>query len=102
MKRIKLTATLLAALVWVSPALSQSNAVDKNYEAEKAAEISSVKLQLATQRGSAAVQELNEAEDTLRRFKAAKTIDARHKLAAELEMAISRLKIAASAGSMPR
>ena len=102
MQRVKLMAVLLAAMAGISPALAQSNAVDRNYEAEKAAKISSVKLQLATQRGSVAVQELNETKDTFRRFKAAKTVDARQKLAAELEMAISRLKIATSAGSTQR
>ena len=48
------------------------------------------------------MQELNEAEDTLRRLKATKPADQRRKIAAELEMAITRLKIAAGAGSMQR
>ena len=102
MRRIKLSAMLLAALLAVAPALAQSKSIDRAYEAEKAAEISTAKLQLATQPGSAAVQELNEAEDTLRRLKATKPADQRRKIAAELEMAITRLKIAAGAGSMQR
>ena len=88
----------LAILLLATPALAQPVAIDKNYEAEKASEISTAKLQLATQPGSTAIQELNEAENTLRRLKDTKAIDQRRKLAAELEMAITRLKIAAGAG----
>jgi hypothetical protein len=88
----------LAILLLATPALAQPMAIDRNYEAEKAAEISTAKLQLATQPGSAAVQELTEAENTLRRLKDAKATDQRRKIAAELEMAITRLKIAAGAG----
>ncbi|WP_068493954.1 hypothetical protein [Paramagnetospirillum marisnigri] len=99
MKRI---AFVLAMLLVAVPALAQPMAVDKNYEAEKAAEISNAKLQLATQPGSAAVQELNEAEETLRRLKAAKLAEQRRKIAAELEMAITRLKIAASGSGAAR
>jgi len=89
----------LAILLLATPALAQPTAIDKNYEAEKASEISTAKLQLATQPGSTAVQELNEAGNTLRRLKETKAVDQRRKLAAELEMAITRLKIAAGAGS---
>jgi hypothetical protein len=78
---------------------AQSGSIDQRYEAEKAAEIANAKLQLATQPGSAAVQELTEAENTLRRLKAAKLADQRRKIAAELEMAITRLKIATGAGT---
>lgn len=67
MQRIKLPAMLLAVLLAAAPALAQSAAIDRAYEAEKTAEISTAKLQLATQPGSTAVQELNEAEDTLHR-----------------------------------
>ncbi|WP_096700806.1 hypothetical protein [Magnetospirillum sp. 15-1] len=88
----------LAILLLATPALAQPMAIDRNYEAEKAAEISTAKLQLATQPGSTAVQELNEAESTLRRLKDTKAADQRRKIAAELEMAITRLKIAAGAG----
>ncbi len=91
---------MTAAAAGISQA--QPAAVDSNYEAEKAAEISTAKLQLATQPGSTAVQELNEAEDTLRRLKAAKPADQRRRIAAELEMAIIRLKIAAGAGVTQR
>lgn len=102
MQRIKLPAMLLAAMLAAAPALAQSTAIDRAYEAEKAAEISTAKLQLATQPGSTAVQELNEAENTLRRLKATKPADQRRKLAAELEMAITRLKIAAGSGASQR
>lgn len=99
MQRIKLPAMLLAAMLAAAPALAQPAAIDRAYEAQKTAEISTAKLQLATQPGSTAVQELNEAEDTLRRLKATKLADQRRKIAAELEMAIARLKIAAGAGA---
>ena len=102
MQRIKLTALLVAIMVSASPALAQSSPIDRSYEAGKSAEISAIKLQLATQPGSAAVQELNEAEDTLRRLRATKPAETRRKLAAELEMAMSRLKIAASSGAPQR
>jgi hypothetical protein len=99
MRRINLLAMLLAAMLVAVPAMAQSKAIDQNYEAEKAAEISNAKLQLATQPGSAAVQELNEAEDTLRRLKSTNGAEMRRKIAAELEMAITRLKVAADAGA---
>jgi hypothetical protein len=99
---MKLKSLALAILLLAAPALAQPAVVDRNYEAEKAAEISTAKLQLATQPGSTAVQELNEAENTLRRLKEAKTTDQRRKIAAELEMAITRLKIAAGAGATQR
>jgi hypothetical protein len=97
-KAMKMKSLVLAVLLLATPALAQPTAIDRNYEAEKAAEISTAKLQLATQPGSMAVQELNEAENTLRRLKETKPADQRRKLAAELELAITRLKIAASAG----
>jgi len=94
LKSLALAALLLAA---PSLALAQPVTIDRNYEAEKTAEISNAKLQLATQPGSTAIQELNEAENTLRRLKETKPADQRRKIAAELEMAITRLKIAAGA-----
>ncbi len=99
---MKLKSLVLAILLLAAPALAQPTVVDRNYEAEKAAEISTAKLQLATQPGSTAVQELNEAENTLRRLKETKASDQRRKIAAELEMAITRLKIAAGAGVTQR
>ncbi len=96
---MKLKSLVLAVLLLSSPAMAQPAVIDRNYEAEKVAEISTAKLQLATQTGSTAVQELNEAEETLRRLKATKAADQRRKIAAELEMAITRLKIAAGVGS---
>jgi hypothetical protein len=97
MKSTSLILTLAALLLAAGTALAQHSAIDQNYEAEKAAEISTAKLQLATQPGSTAISELNEAESTLRRLKDTKVPDQRRKIAAELEMAITRLKIAAGA-----
>ena len=99
---MKLKSLVLAALLLAAPALAQPGPIDRNYEAEKAAEISNAKLQLATQPGSTAIQELNEAEETLRRLKETKPADQRRKIAAELEMSITRLKIAAGAGTSSR
>ncbi len=94
-KLLRLTA-LATFLALASAAMAQGNApIDKAYEDGKAAEISSVKLRLATQPAVTAIQELNEAEDTLRRLKEAKASEQRRKIAAELEMAITRLKMAA-------
>ncbi|WP_041633618.1 hypothetical protein [Magnetospirillum gryphiswaldense] len=104
MMRIAFRLAALAAFLALAPAaMAQGNGpIDNAYESSKAAELESVKLQLATQPGSTAVQELNEAEITLRRLKETKATDQRRKIAAELEMAITRLKIAAGAGSMQR
>lgn len=96
---MKLKSLVLAVLLLAAPALAQPAAIDKTYEASKAAEISSVKLQLATQPGSAAVQELGEAEQTLRRLQETKAPALRAKIATELEMAITRLKITANSGA---
>ncbi|ARJ64205.1 hypothetical protein WV31_00035 [Magnetospirillum sp. ME-1] len=96
--KIKQTLMVMMVAAMLSPAsiaLAQSGPIDKAYEDGKAAEISSVKLRLATQSATVAVQELNEAEGSLRRLKEAKASDLRRKIAAELEMAITRLKIAA-------
>lgn len=90
-----LTVVMLFAIL-TSAAPAQPLVVDKTYEAQKEAEIATARLQLATQPGSAAIQELNDVEDALRRLKIAKTPDQRTKIAAELEAAITRLKIAAN------
>lgn len=95
---MKLKFLALAVLLLATPALAQPVSIDRNYEAQKASEISTARLQLATQPGSTAIQELNESEDALRRLRATKAPDQRRKIAAELEMAITRLKIAAGAG----
>lgn len=89
---------LLAILMLLSvgTAFAQPASIDRDYEAQKASEISTARLQLATQPGSAAIQELHEAEDTLRRLKGTKAPDQRRKIAAELELAIAHLKIAAN------
>ncbi|CAA7620946.1 conserved exported hypothetical protein [Magnetospirillum sp. LM-5] len=96
---MKLNRTVLALLAGVAlalPALAQSVTIDKSYEAQKESEIATARLQLATQPGSAAVQELGEADALMRRLKATKPTDQRAKVATELEAAITRLKIAAN------
>ena len=93
---------ILVILSLATPAVGQPAAIDRNYEAEKVAEISNAKLQLATQPGWTAVQEMTEAGEALRHLKEAKTTEQRRKIAAELEMAIMRLKIAAGTGSTNR
>jgi hypothetical protein len=98
----RIVLVLLAGLVLTASALAQTVAIDSSYEAQKEAEIATARLQLAIQPGSAAVQELGEAESALRRLKETKAADLRRKIAAELEMAITRLKIAASAGNSAR
>jgi len=76
--------------------LAQTGTVDKAYEDGKAAEISSARLRLATRPAAAGIQELNEAEEALRRLKAAKDAETRRKIAAELDLAVTRLTIVAN------
>ena len=102
MRILKITTALLVTMLLAFPVQAQSDSVDKAYEAGKAAEISTIKLQLATQPGTTAVQELNEAEYILRRLKKTKSVEDRRNIAAELELAISRLKITANGGASVR
>lgn len=100
MRNLLSLAAMAAFLALAPAAMAQGNApIDRAYEDGKAAEISAVKLQLATRPAALAIQELNEAENALRRLKEAKAADQRRKIAAELEMAITRLKIAANGAS---
>ena len=100
MRKLLNLAAMAAFLALAPAAMAQGNGpIDKTSEDSKAAEISSVKLRLATRPAAAAVQELNEAEDALRRLKEAKASEQRRKIAAELEMAITRLKIVANGAS---
>ena len=97
--KIRKTLVAMAAVAMLfseAPALAQSGPIDKAYEDGKAAEISSARLRLATRPAAAGVQELNEAEGTLRRLKAAKDAETRRKIAAELDMAVTRLNIVAN------
>ena len=96
MRITKMVPALLVTMLLAFPVLAQTGSINKDYEAGKTAEIASIKLQLATQPGAAAVQELNEAEYILRRLKETKAVEDRRNIAAELELAISRLKIAAN------
>jgi len=100
--RETLVALFAVAMLGSAAALAQPATIGQAYEAEKAAEISTAKLQLATQSGSAAIQELNDAESALRRLGQARTAEQHRSVAAELEMAITRLKLAAGTGSGQR
>jgi len=86
----------VAMLASTAVALAQTGTVDKAYEDGKAAEISSARLRLATRPAAAGIQELNEAEEALRRLKAAKDAETRRKIAAELDLAVTRLTIVAN------
>ena len=92
----------VAMMASVSVALAQSGPIDTAYESGKAAEISSAKLRLATRPAASGVQELNEAEALLRRLKETKAADARRKIAAELDMAVTRLNLVANGGADER
>jgi hypothetical protein len=102
MRVFKNTTALLATTLLAFVAQAQTSPIDKNYETNKTAELSTIKLQLATQPGSTAVQELNEAEYILRRLKETKGAEDRRRIAAELELTVSRLKIAANGGASSR
>lgn len=94
-------ALMIIALCLATPqvqAQAITRSIDKSYEAQKESEIATARLQLATQPGSTAIQELAEAETALRRLQATKAADQRAKIAAELDSAIIRLKIAANPG----
>ena len=96
-----ISAAVAAFLALSSIALAQGTAtIDKNYEAAKAAELESVKLQLSTCSGATAMAELTEADSALRRLRETKSPEQRHKIATELESALTRLRLEAdSAGS---
>src|SRR5512145_1815908 len=98
MKSMPLLAALSAAMMVAGAALAQPATVDKSYEDAKAADISAARLSLAARPAAAGVQELNEAETLLRRLRSTKGADARRKLAAELDLAITRLSIVANDG----
>jgi hypothetical protein len=68
----RIVLAMLASFVLIPPALAQLVTIDKSYEAQKESEIATARLQLATQPGSAAAQELGEADALMRRLKAAK------------------------------
>ncbi|MEO5374888.1 MAG: hypothetical protein H7840_11500 [Alphaproteobacteria bacterium] len=73
----------------------------RDYEAAKAAEIAAVRLQLASRSGVGALQELADAETLLRRLKETRAPDLRRKLVAELDMALTRLHVAADGAGTP-
>lgn len=96
------TMVAVAMMTSVSVALAESGPIDKGYEDSKAAEISSARLRLATRPPATGVQELNEAEATLRRLKETKAADARRKVASELELAVTRLNLVANGSTNER
>ena len=87
----------LAAFLALAPvAMAQGNGpIDKAYESSKAAELESVKLQLATRQDSRGIGELTEAESALRRLRETKAADQRAKISAELDSALARLHLVA-------
>ncbi len=85
----------VAMLTSAAVALSQPAPIDKAYEASKAAELESVKLQLVTRQDSRGIGELTEAESALRRLRDTKAPDQRVKIAAELDSALARLHLVA-------
>jgi hypothetical protein len=97
MMRIAFRLAALAAFLILSPVvMAQGNGpIDKAYESSKSAELESVKLQLATSSNLTALAELTEAESALRRLKESKAPDQRRKIAAELESALTRLRLEA-------
>lgn len=102
MRKILKTLAAVLSLSLASPALAQGTGpIDRDYEAAKAAELASVKLQLATRPGATAAAELTEAEDALRRLREARSADERRKLASQLDMALARLHIVADGAVTP-
>lgn len=104
-KTLRTLAALLSlslALPLASLALAQGTGpIDRDYEAAKAMELASVKVQLATQPGATATAELTEAETLLRRLREARSADERRKLASQLDMALARLHIVADGAVAP-
>jgi len=85
----------VAMLTSAAVALAQPAPIDKAYESSRAAELESVKLQLATRQDSRGIGELTEAESALRRLRETKVADQRAKIAAELDSALARLHLVA-------
>ncbi len=92
----------VAVLSSAAVALAQPAPIDKAYESSKSAELESVKLQLATSSSLTALAELNEAESALRHLKGAKAPDQRRKFAADLESALTRLRLEADSASLKK
>ncbi len=94
---------LMLFLALSSFAMAQGTAaIDKSYEAAKAAELESVKLQLSSGLGATALVELTEADSALRRLKEAKAPDLRRKIATELESALTRLHLEADSAGLKK
>ena len=101
MRKLLNLAAMAAFLALAPAAMAQGNApIDKAYESSKAAELESVKLQLATSSSPTALAELNEADSALRRLKEAKAPDLRRKIATELESALTRLRLEADSAGL--
>ncbi|RAU20117.1 hypothetical protein CU669_20095 [Paramagnetospirillum kuznetsovii] len=92
-----LISTLASIFVaWATVAVAQQVAIGKSYEDGKAAEISAARLRLATRPAVTGMQELNEAEGLLRQLKTTAEASSRRKIAAELDLAVTRLDIVAN------
>lgn len=101
MRNLLNLAAVAAFLALAPVAMAQGNApIDKAYESSKAAELESVKLQLATSSSPTALAELNEADSALRRLRETKAPDLRRKIAVELESALTRLRLEADSASL--
>jgi len=102
--RIAIRLAALAAFLALAPAaMAQgSGPIDKAYESSKAAELESVKLQLATRQDSRGIGEVTEAESALRRLRETKAADQRAKIAAELDSALARLHLVADGAGTGR
>ena len=99
---MKLKFLALVIVLMAAPALAQSVTYDQAYESSKAAELESVKLQLATSSRPTALAELTEADSALRRLKEAKAPDLRRKIATELESALTRLRLEADSAGLKK
>ncbi|MBF0393787.1 MAG: hypothetical protein HQL38_14005 [Alphaproteobacteria bacterium] len=92
----------MAALLGVAPTvMAQGNApIDKAYESSKSAELESLKLQLATRQDSRGIGEVTEADSALRRLRETEAPDLRRRIATELELALTRLRLEADSASL--
>ena len=96
MRKLFHLAPLVAFMALAPAVMAQGNGpIDKAYESSKAAELESVKLQLATRQDSRGIGEVTEAESALRRLRETKSADQRTKIAAELDSALTRLHLVA-------
>jgi hypothetical protein len=87
---------VMAAAILAGPAEAQAPYVDQSYETRRETEIAAARLRLATRPAAAGVQELNEAENLLRRLRQTRETEARRKIAVQLDLAVTRLNLVAN------